>query len=306
MFNDIIGQDGVKKKLTFFLDCYQRGGVSPNLLFIAPKGCGKTMFAIQYGKELEALCPDKKVRLVNCSAVKNVKGFFESIVIPHVVDKDVTFIFDEASELPRDVTMALLTILNPNPSNTSTFSYADYTADFDFKRQTFLFATSEPQKVFHALVDRLTRIDLQEYSNSDLAEVVQKATPTVKYEKGILDSISEILRGNPRQATKMGNNIQNFLATKTEFAAPEWESLKASLGILPLGINENELNLLKILKERTQCTLTALAATTGMTRISIQRDIELYLLKKNLIRIETGGRELTQKGMDFVRSVSKT
>ena len=38
-------------------------------------------------------------------------------MLPYVYDKDTTIIFDEASELPRDVTMALLTILNPNSTN---------------------------------------------------------------------------------------------------------------------------------------------------------------------------------------------
>lgn len=303
MFNDIIGQEGVKKKLGFFIDCYKRNGVSPHLFFVAPKGCGKTMFAIQYGKEMEIVNPEKKVRLVNCSSIKGMKGFFDSIVIPHISDKDVTFIFDEASELPKDVTMALLTILNPNPQNSTTFSYLDYTAEFDFKRQTFIFCTSEGHKVFHALVDRLTRVDLESYSVGDLGEVLCKAVPNVSFEKKLLNTVAETLRGNPRQATKMGNNIKNFLGDSKDFTPKEWESLRGSLNIMPYGVNENELALLRILRERTQATLTALAATTGMTRSAIQRDVETYLLRLNMIRVEVGGRQLTQKGLEFVRVV---
>ena len=303
MFNDIIGQDGVKRKLGFFIDCYQRNGVSPHLFFVAPKGCGKTMLAIQYGKEMEIMNPEKKVRLVNCSSIKGMKGFFDSIVIPHISDKDVTFIFDEASELPKDVTMAMLTILNPNPQNKTTFSYMDYTVDFDFKRQTFLFCTSESHKVFHALADRLTRVDLESYSVTDLGEVLKKVTPDVTFEDKLIESIANTLRGNPRQSTKMGNNIKNLLGSGKTFSLKEWDSLRESLNIMPYGVNENELSLLRVLRERTQATLTAIAATTGMTRSAIQRDVEIYLLKLNMIRIESGGRQLTQKGLDFVRIV---
>ena len=42
--------------------------------------------------------------------------------------------FDECSELPKDVTMALLTILNPNKDNKNTFDYEGYSFEIDFKR----------------------------------------------------------------------------------------------------------------------------------------------------------------------------
>jgi len=303
MFNNTIGQESVKSKLNFFIDCYKQGGVSPHLLFIAPKGSGKTHFASLYGKALEKANPEKKVRLVNCSSIKGVKGFFDSIVIPYIVDKDVTFIFDEASELPKDVTMALLTILNPNPQNATSFSYGDYTADFSFKRQTFLFATSEPHKVFHALIDRLTRIDLQEYTIPQLGEIVKKSSPDIVYERGLLEQIADTLRGNPRQATKMANNIVNFMGNKKNFCSADWKVLRARLGIMPMGVNHSEVAILKLLRERLQCTLTAIAASTGMTRISIQRDVETYLLKRNLIKIEAGGRCLTKEGMEFMKNL---
>jgi Holliday junction resolvasome RuvABC ATP-dependent DNA helicase subunit len=310
MFDDnTVGQSAVKSKLNFFADCFKRGGVSPHLLFVAPKGTGKTHFAILYGKGLEAILPEKKVRLVNCSSIKGVKGFFNDIIIPHVTDKDVTFIFDEASELPKDVTMALLTILNPNPSNTTSFCYGDYTADFDFRRQTFLFATSEPHKVFHALMDRLTRVDLQDYKVTELAEILQRGTPNVVYEDNLLVTIAETLRGNARQATKMAVNINNFIGTEkhnsVQFAAKDWQELSKNLNIMPLGINENELSLLRVLRERVQCTLTAIAASTGMTRTSIQRDVETYLLKRNLISIETAGRRLTIQGSELLKNLDK-
>jgi len=303
MFKDIIGQENTKKKLNFFLDCYKNTKVSPHLLFVAPKGCGKTMFAIQYGKEMEAMDSKKEVRLVNCSSIKNLRNLFDSIIIPHISEKDVTFIFDEASELPKDVTMALLTILNPNPQNKTTFSYLEDTFDFDFKRQTFLFCTSESHKIFHALADRLTRIDLDEYTIDNLGEVMQKVVPDVSIPKDLLNSVSQTLRSNPRQATKMGNNIKNYLGNKKNFLPTDWALVKSSLNILPYGLTEIELSVLKAIKERQQCRLTTLAAITGMTRTSIQRDIEIHLLRNDLIKIEAEGRCLTKKGADMLNSL---
>ena len=51
---------------------------------------------------------------LNCSSIRSVQQFFDGVVMPYVDGKDITILFDEASELPRDLTMALLTITNPN------------------------------------------------------------------------------------------------------------------------------------------------------------------------------------------------
>ena len=199
--------------------------------------------------------------------------------------------------------MALLTILNPNPQNKTTFSYLEDTFDFDFKRQTFLFCTSESHKIFHALADRLTRIDLEEYTIDNLGEVMQKVVPDVSIPKDLLNSVSQTLRSNPRQATKMGNNIKNYLGNKKNFLPTDWALVKSSLNILPYGLTEIELSVLKAIKERQQCRLTTLAAITGMTRTSIQRDIEIHLLRNDLIKIEAEGRCLTKKGVDMLNSL---
>ena len=52
MFNNIIGQDAAKRKLSFFIDGYRKRRTVPHVLLTAPKGTGKTMLA----KELQAIC----------------------------------------------------------------------------------------------------------------------------------------------------------------------------------------------------------------------------------------------------------
>ena len=51
-FPDIIGQEKAKRKLEFYRDGYKATSVIPNLMFIAPKGCGKTLIAKELGKNL--------------------------------------------------------------------------------------------------------------------------------------------------------------------------------------------------------------------------------------------------------------
>ena len=51
-FPKIVGQKIAKRKLNFHLDNYQASSVIPHLLFIAPKGYGKTTLAKAAGQNL--------------------------------------------------------------------------------------------------------------------------------------------------------------------------------------------------------------------------------------------------------------
>ena len=56
---------------------------------------------------------------------------------------------------------------------------------------------------------------------------------------------------------------------------------------------------LQILKHRGSCSLNMLAAKTGLSRTALQRDHEMYLIKKNLIDID-GQRKITEEGTRLV------
>ena len=323
-FSEIVGQEKPKKELGFYLNSYMQTRMIPNLMIVAPKGQGKTTMAkatakhlVQFDEEgnvMQVPCKtdptvmkDKRKPFVeiNCSSLKNVKQFINGLIIPYVQDKDVTILFDEASELPRDITMALLTILNPNPTNRTSFSMDEYTCDFDFKRQTFIFATSEIQKVFHALSDRLERITLEEYTPSHLADIIHKGIPDVECKDDVLIDVATVLRGNARAAQKMAGKIASYLQGALSFGLSDWAKLREVLSIYPLGLNAIEIQILRHLAQNaTGVSLTALSAKTGMSRESLQKDTELYLMKHNLIHIETTGRVITDKGRDYLKDIN--
>jgi len=302
-FPTVVGQERAKRKLGYLLDTWKGSEIMDNLMFIAPRGCGKTMMATALAKVMNDVRSNKIGRIVNCAAIKNLNQFINGTIIPHVHDKDVTVLLDEASELPRDVEMALLTILNPNSENRNSFSYEDYTIDFDFRRQTFLLATTEAHKVFHALMDRLNRVDLEEYHDSHLAEIISRNLVNAKFDAGVLEEVSSVLRSNARQAMRMANTIRNHLMKKRSkrFTTEDWETIKYNLGIRPLGLNENEIRCLNALAEKKASSLTCISAKLGMTKESVQRDIELYLQKLNLMEISTDGRAITKRGQDYLK-----
>ena len=310
MFDNLIGQDKAKRRLKFYHKGYAATGICPHLMFIAPKGAGKTTLAKAMGTYLmssENADKPKPLLEINWSTLKNVKQFFNQIVVPHVAHKECTILFDECSELPRDITMALLTILNPNPQNRTEFSYDDYNVEFDFSQHTFMFATTEAQSVFHALMDRCERIDLEEYDYFQLGQIVQRTLPNVKFGNGLLEEIATVLRGNARAAQKMANNIAINLKAqnKKTFNDSDWQTIKYELGIAPLGMSPIEIQVLQELDKKKECSLTHLASKTGLTKACLQRDFEMYLQKMDLMQITTAGRAITRQGKDYLKQLSK-
>ena len=117
-FDKIIGQEKVKRKLSFYLDGQHKTLLSPHLLFVAPRGSGKTLLAQTYASQLlNSEGKKRKLITINCSTLTSLKAFINDVCIPYVSGKEVTILFDEASEIPSNIRMAMLTILNPNKEN---------------------------------------------------------------------------------------------------------------------------------------------------------------------------------------------
>jgi len=304
-YSQIIGQEKTKSKLNFLLDGYKQTKIIPHLLFVAPRGCGKTLIAQETAKIMNR----SKTILINCSTIKNVKSFFNQIMLPFVYNRDCVIIFDEASELPRDVTMALLTILNPNQNNSNEFSFEDGTYTFHFNLNSFIFCTTEAQKIFHALLDRLYRIDMQDYSFVELGSIIKNNLKSSKLDinDSIIQDVSSVCRGNARQAQSMANQISSYLKSKkyNELTSEGWKDIKSKLSIYPLGLSEIELNVIKILKEHGEVRLTNLSAKTNLTKDMLQKNVEMYLVRNSLIEIRPTGRALTKKGHEYHESYLK-
>ena len=298
LFPTIIGQHPAKRKFEFYIKAFERTGIVPNIMLTAPKGAGKTMLARAFARNLimpNTMQPKRYIEL-NCATIKNLRQFVEMIMIPYMQNEEATFLFDECHMLPKDVTMALLTITNPNKDNFNTFSYEGSDIDIDFKKLTFLFATTEPQDVFHALIDRMERIDLDEYSYDELGQILLLNTEKIRFSGDIVSKhIAPALRGNGRAAQKMATNIKSYVAankTKT-FKLSDWNELCRILDIMPHGLNKTEHRYLRTLHREGTVRLYNLAAKLQMTRSAIQSDAETYLQKLNFIEATNNGRQLT-------------
>ena len=304
-FPDLIGQDAVKKKLSFYLDAFHKTSQAPFLLMAGAKGLGKTEFAKAFAKNLHNQDGEKRAFLeINCSTIKNNEQFFEQIFLPIIADNEVTILFDECHELPQDLTMAFLTIFNTEANNRKNFEWNGMNFEFNFKQQTFIFATTETDRIFPPLKDRLTIVDFESYNAEELSEIVKICSPDIIFEDGCLEEIASTIRGNARSAVKRSKEIILYCGSKesNHFTKEDFESLSDTIGILPFGITNTEKQVLEVLNQCGSATLTGLSAKLGLSATAVRRDHELYLLNKNLIEID-GKRKITHHGRKLCSSL---
>lgn len=304
-FSHLIGQDNVKKKLNFYLKAYNATSVCPFLNLVGAKGLGKTLFAKEFAKNLKNKDGSKRPFLeLNCSTIKSNTQFFEQIFIPLIMNNEITILFDEAHALPKDLTMAFLTIFNTEKTNTKEFTFEDQVFEFDFTKQTFIFATTESDKLFPPLKDRLSTVDFEPYNTDNLGEIIKLNCDGINFSNESLHKLSLTVRGNARNAVMRSKEIVLYCESENQntFEVADYLKLTDLLGILPHGITCTEKQILEILTERGSCKLQTLSAVTGLSPTSLRRDHEVYLLRKNFIQID-GERKITNFGKTLIESI---
>jgi Holliday junction resolvasome RuvABC ATP-dependent DNA helicase subunit len=309
-FDEMIGQSKTKSVLGFYIDAFEKTEILPHMFIVGQRGQGKTMLATQVAKNLRSktLGRVKPMLTINCSTLKNVRQFIEDIVLQYVRDQHITLFFDEVHEMPVPIQTCLLTVLNPNKHNMNTLRFEDYHIEFDFTKVSFIFATTDPQRVITPLKDRCRMIHMEEYQYDELGQIVKNNSEDLEFDEETLRDIASVCRGNARNATLMAkDNIMQF-ARRHNVSYIDmniWGRIKSVLGILPLGLENTELQILKVLKERNICSLTNISAVTGLSSQALRAEFELYPLKHNLIEIAQGGRRLTKQGKEYLEAIGE-
>lgn len=310
-FTEIVGQQRVKAQLKFLLEGYAKTNIVYPVILTGAKGQGKTSIARALGRRL--INPEtnkyKPFVEINCASLKqaSVTSFFEQIVDKYLKPHNYycTLFFDEASEISKEISMMLLSILDPEDGVSMTYVKGDLVSDFDFRKTTWLFATSEPHLIFHALFDRFEHIDLEDYQENELAQIIARflSKKEIKFEEEALLQAATVCRGNGRNAVHWAKKIQTR-ATNNYFSLANWEQLKKDLHIFPRGLKEQEVSVLKILAKDGPCSLTKLTASTGFSAQAVRKTIEIYFLKLGLLEIITpSGRKLTDKGRKYLQEL---
>lgn len=302
LFQDLVGQEGTKRKLQFYHETFEKTRVFPFLNFVGAAGLGKTRFVRELAANIKSADGVKRPFIeINSSTIKSASQFFDQVFLTTIHDNEVTVMFDEAHSLPKDLVMSFLTIFNTEKENVRSFNYKESVLNFDFTKQSFFFATTESHLLFKPFRDRLTTIDFTDYSKSELAKIFQSYLPDISFDDDALEYLALTSRGNARNCVLRAKEVAAYCAHDDTKHFTMGDALKVCyvLDILPLGLNKIEMNILKILRQNGACTLNMLSAKTGLSRTAIQRDFEQHLMKLGLMSID-GLRKITGKGCELV------
>ena len=238
LFKNIVGQETAKLSLT---DWYENE--SQPLLIYGPSGYGKTNFA----KSLGAI-------LIDTTQLRSDRVNSLLKPIKEAEDGDILF-FDEIHSLQPKILERLYQIID-----TGKYYDTDLCMNIPIPNVRFLFATNIIAPLPVAFVNRTRLVELQDYTNDELKEIIKRAYPSIK---GGLESIVKASKGVPRTALSISKSI--IAGAKTDGIEKISEEevntiLESRMGINPAtGLNSKEYMIIQKTLERGSLSTTAVA-----------------------------------------------
>lgn len=289
-FSTLIGQSKIKKKLNFYLQGYHQTKYFPPILSLGSAGIGKTIFNRTLGKHLKGSDgKPKKFIEVSGKSVRDLDNFVVDIVEQFVApQEEVTLFLDEVGNMARETMEWMLFALQPNIQRQSIASYGGQDYVFNLNKLTILAATTNSEKLPLAFLSRFKKFEFEDYQESELIKILQSHCQNIKFLDDIEIDIVSVGRESPREVVFISEDVSQYCENykTTRFGKKDWINLSNQLSISPFGLNSAEIGVLKLLNNRGPLTLTNLAACLGRDTNTVRKNIELFLLKKGLIKID--------------------
>jgi Holliday junction resolvasome RuvABC ATP-dependent DNA helicase subunit len=309
----VIGQESAKKKLNFLLAGMERTGYLPHLFLSAEAGGGKSFISKEIARATaniqQSRTGNRRIFThVNAGQVTSMADF-GAFMFETVGDKESTVLIDEAHGLSEKVTARLLSMLEPSNENKGFFAIgageSEQRMEVDFSKVTFIFATTERDKMFPALLDRLKEIQLAPLSEEELAMIIlSQCNSEVEITTDALVQLVGRLRLNGRSAIKMGEDVNSYVGAYgvDKFGKEDAEELFEVLGIHPLGVSDEEIRVLKYLRAHSGVRLQDVANHMNQSP-QVVKEMEKYLTRRGLMAVD-GKRFITMAGREYLENFS--
>jgi len=298
-FKDFVGNKRASSMAKQLISNFKLTGEPiKHLLLTGPSGCGKTTLAETIVDELHPSC----YFYMNSTAVKDMISVRDQLVdcVPDIYN---FIFFDECHALPAKVWDGLLSFLE-YPHIICTVQKGVIVKEVpSCKLLTFIFATTNPESIPSAAMTRLIELRLELYTGNNYLEMIKSAD-----KKDVLDDesavyISEIIR-NPRQLSQWMNFFEES-SVRLQLAGEKLCKEDIVKYIEMLGFNEDglrfcEYKILQYIAENSSTSVETLSAFTDINKKELITDVEPFLVKKELLTISSKGRELTDKGRQYV------
>lgn len=254
IFKDIIGQNQAKLAIKDWLR-YER----QPLLIYGSSGFGKTMFAESLG-----------ARTIDTTQFRGDRLNTILKPIKEAEDGEILF-FDEIHSLPGKVLEGLYKIIDKG-----TFYDTELCMDLPLPKVRFVFATNILTPLPEAFKNRCRFVELQEYSEAELEQIVHAANPGLDITA--IPSIIRASKGVPRTALSIAKSIIAGAKSEKykELDEAKVNSLLDSRFSIngDTGLSEKEFKIVQKVVERGRLSTTAVA---NLLKVSIKDAKTLYI-----------------------------
>ncbi|MEN6335154.1 MAG: Holliday junction DNA helicase RuvB C-terminal domain-containing protein [Phycisphaerales bacterium] len=267
------------------------------VILCGPPGTGKTLVAQALHAELGNL------KFLRTNGVTlNKKPELYSVLLH--ADASATVFIDEAQGLKSQAQYILLTALSEKIVHvpglaSATNPYAVPLAPF-----TLILATTHEYLLQEALRDRMRiQCRFEYYTVEDLVEIVRQRAAALgwQYEsEEVLQMIAQRAKATPRQA--LHRNLQTCWEVAVShdrniITIADAREAFGHLQIDELGLDGMDRRYLGVLAQGGPASLGALSAKLGLPALTIQRVVEPYLIRQDLVtKGKSSARILTEKG----------
>lgn len=254
IFKDIIGQNQAKLAIKDWL-LYER----QPLLIYGSSGFGKTLFA-------ESL----RAKTIDTTQFRGDRLNTILKPIKEAEDGEILF-FDEIHSLPGKVLEGLYKIIDKG-----TFYDTELCMDLPLPKVRFVFATNILTPLPEAFKNRCRFVELQEYSEAELEQIVHSANPGLDITA--IPSIIRASKGVPRTALSIAKSIIAGAKSEKykELDEAKVNSLLDSRFSIngDTGLSEKEFKIVQKVVERGRLSTTAVA---NLLKVSIKDAKALYI-----------------------------
>lgn len=313
--HNVIGQESAKKAVNFLLAGMRQTSILPHMFLSAEMGGGKSFFSKQVAIAASDIHEEihgerRKFANINAGQIASLEDF-TAFMFDEVEDQPITVLIDEAHAIAPKITTRLLTMLEPSNDSKGFFAVGagelEQKIEIDFRKATFILATTERNKIFQPLMDRLKQVNLNPLSNEELGSILlTQVNPKASVATDALVELVLRLRMNGRSAIKMGEHVNSYFAAcnTLDFTLTDAENLFEILSIHPMGLSCEEVRVLKFLRANSTGAQLQGIANHFSQAPAVIREMERYLLRRGLMKID-GKRFISTLGRQYLDTYVK-